>query len=29
MLYLPRDGRGESLLGEELLDWVNAVDTGR
>lgn len=28
ILYLPIDGRGESLLGEELLDWVNAVDTG-
>lgn len=27
ILYLPRDGRGESLVGEELLDWVNAVDT--
>lgn len=26
-LYLPQDGRGEGLLGEELLDWVNAVDT--
>ncbi|KAL7424161.1 hypothetical protein Q5752_001747 [Cryptotrichosporon argae] len=27
ILYLPQDGRGEGLLGEELLDWVNAVDT--
>lgn len=26
-MYLPQDGRGEGLLGEELLDWVNAVDT--
>ncbi|ORX33416.1 Nup85 nucleoporin-domain-containing protein [Kockovaella imperatae] len=26
ILYLPRDGRGEGLLGEELLDWVNDVD---
>lgn len=27
ILYLPQDGRGEGLVGEELLDWVNAVDT--
>ncbi|EIW66274.1 hypothetical protein TREMEDRAFT_70200 [Tremella mesenterica DSM 1558] len=26
ILYLPPDGRGEGLLGEELLDWVNDVD---
>jgi nuclear pore complex protein Nup85 len=26
ILYLPQDGRGEGLLGEELLDWVNDVD---
>jgi nuclear pore complex protein Nup85 len=25
-LYLPQDGRGEGLLGEELLDWLNDVD---
>jgi hypothetical protein len=29
ILYLPQDGRGEGLVGEELLDWVNDVDTGR
>ncbi|GMK54991.1 hypothetical protein CspeluHIS016_0200470 [Cutaneotrichosporon spelunceum] len=23
ILYLPADGRGQTLLGEELLDWVN------
>lgn len=28
ILYLPQDGRGEGLVGEELLDWVNAVDVG-
>lgn len=28
ILYLPPDGLGEVLLGEELLDWVNRVDTG-
>lgn len=28
ILYLPQDGRGEGLLGEELLDWVNDVDPG-
>ena len=28
ILFLPRDGRGEGLLGEELLDWVNGVDPG-
>lgn len=27
-LFLPKDGRGEGLLGEELLDWVNGVDPG-
>ncbi|KAK4687468.1 nuclear pore complex protein Nup85, partial [Tremellales sp. Uapishka_1] len=26
ILYLPVDGRGEGLVGEELLDWVNDVD---
>ncbi|ORY28255.1 Nup85 nucleoporin-domain-containing protein [Naematelia encephala] len=26
ILYLPQDGRGEGLLGEELLDWLNDVD---
>ncbi|KAL1411069.1 hypothetical protein Q8F55_002016 [Vanrija albida] len=26
VLYLPQDGRGEGLVGEELLDWVNAAD---
>lgn len=29
ILYLPQDGRGEGLLGEELLDWVNEVDPGK
>lgn len=29
ILFLPRDGRGEGLLGEELLDWVNDVDPGK
>lgn len=29
ILYLPQDGRGEGLLGEELLDWVNDVDPGK
>lgn len=28
ILYLPQDGRGEGLLGEEMLDWVNDVDPG-
>ncbi len=28
ILFLPQDGRGEGLLGEELLDWVNDVDPG-
>ncbi|OCF44154.1 nuclear pore complex protein Nup85 [Kwoniella heveanensis CBS 569] len=26
VLYLPVDGKGEGLVGEELLDWVNDVD---
>ncbi|GAA5860731.1 hypothetical protein JCM1840_001945 [Sporobolomyces johnsonii] len=26
ILYLPADGRGEGVVGEELLDWVNTVD---
>ncbi|WVQ78536.1 hypothetical protein IAT38_000622 [Cryptococcus sp. DSM 104549] len=26
ILYLPVDGKGEGLVGEELLDWVNEVD---
>ncbi|ORY69411.1 Nup85 nucleoporin-domain-containing protein [Leucosporidium creatinivorum] len=26
LLYLPNDGRGDGLVGEELLDWVNTVD---
>ncbi|WVR05312.1 hypothetical protein IAU60_002326 [Kwoniella sp. DSM 27419] len=26
VLYLPTDGKGEGLVGEELLDWVNDVD---
>lgn len=29
ILYLPQDGRGEGLLGEEMLDWVNDVDPGK
>ncbi|GAA5910172.1 hypothetical protein JCM6882_001763, partial [Rhodosporidiobolus microsporus] len=26
ILYFPSDGRGEGLVGEELLDWVNTID---
>ncbi|GAA5853785.1 hypothetical protein JCM8547_007448 [Rhodosporidiobolus lusitaniae] len=26
ILYFPLDGRGEGLVGEEILDWVNTVD---
>ncbi|WWC89869.1 uncharacterized protein L201_004797 [Kwoniella dendrophila CBS 6074] len=26
ILYLPADGKGEGLVGEELLDWVNDVN---
>ncbi|KAG0658580.1 hypothetical protein C6P46_005700 [Rhodotorula mucilaginosa] len=26
ILYLPADGRGEGLVAEEILDWVNTVD---
>ncbi|WWC69332.1 uncharacterized protein I206_103270 [Kwoniella pini CBS 10737] len=26
VLYLPVDGKGEGLVGEEILDWVNDVD---
>ncbi|GAA5864380.1 hypothetical protein JCM3774_002771 [Rhodotorula dairenensis] len=26
ILYLPSDGRGEGLVAEEILDWVNTVD---
>ncbi|WWC60964.1 uncharacterized protein I303_103541 [Kwoniella dejecticola CBS 10117] len=26
VLYLPTDGKGEGLVGEEILDWVNDVD---
>lgn len=26
ILYFPRDGRGEGLVAEELLDWVNTTD---
>ncbi|WVW82930.1 hypothetical protein I302_104945 [Kwoniella bestiolae CBS 10118] len=26
VLYLPADGKGEGLVGEEILDWVNDVD---
>lgn len=28
ILYLPADGRGEGLVAEEILDWVNTVDKG-
>ncbi|GAA5988849.1 hypothetical protein JCM10908_006197 [Rhodotorula pacifica] len=26
ILYYPSDGRGEGLVGEEVLDWVNTID---
>ncbi|KAM0786288.1 hypothetical protein ACM66B_001767 [Microbotryomycetes sp. NB124-2] len=26
LLYMPYDGQGEGLVGEEFLDWVNTVD---
>ena len=29
ILYLPADGRGEGLVAEEILDWVNTVDKGQ
>lgn len=28
ILYFPTDGRGEGLVAEELLDWVNTIDRG-
>lgn len=28
ILYIPEDGRGEGVVGEELLDWANRVDPG-
>lgn len=28
ILYFPSDGRGEGLVAEELLDWLNTVDRG-
>lgn len=28
ILFLPPDGRGEGVVGEEILDWVNGVDIG-
>lgn len=28
ILYMPFDGSGDGLVGEELLDWVNTVDRG-
>lgn len=28
LLYAPEDGRGEGVVGEELLDWVNRADFG-
>ncbi|KAK4050234.1 hypothetical protein OIV83_003555 [Microbotryomycetes sp. JL201] len=29
LLYMPYDGQGEGLVGEEFLDWVNTVDRGK
>lgn len=26
ILYLPSDGRGDGIVGEEMMDWVNRVD---
>lgn len=28
ILYLPADGRGDGVVGEELLDWLNTIDRG-
>lgn len=28
ILYMPEDGRGEGVVGEELLDWLNLADCG-
>lgn len=28
IVYVPADGRGDSVVGEELLDWVNYVNVG-
>lgn len=28
ILYMPADGRGDGVVGEELLDWVNLTDCG-
>lgn len=28
ILYLPFDARGDGVVGEEILDWVNTVDRG-
>ncbi|CED84877.1 Nuclear pore complex component (sc Nup85) [Phaffia rhodozyma] len=28
ILYLPEDGRGDGVVGEELLDWINMADLG-
>lgn len=28
LLYAPADGRGEGVVGEELLDWLNQADCG-
>lgn len=29
ILYLPSDGTGDGVVGEEILDWVNTVDRGK
>jgi nuclear pore complex protein Nup85 len=28
ILYLPADGRGDGVVGEEVLDWLNTIDRG-
>ena len=29
ILYLPADGSGDGVVGEEVLDWLNTIDRGK